>query len=229
VAYVGAVGDELLDDFAMAVGGGGKQWRVARAVAVIDVGAFFQKPFHNFGVAAGDGAGERVVASAIGGGSVYVRAFFREIGGNVEMTEDGSESDYRETIWGKGIRESGIFFDELSYAIDTSGGCGVVNLELRAMEHEEIADFAVAPIDGSENGRETGIVFGGSQVGIDFQQSFDARVVASLNGVEESRGGTHELYPPERIDDQRERAGAYSETARRTINAANDPCEQPRR
>src|ERR1700693_414940 len=173
----------------MAVGGGCEQRGVAGAIAVIDVGAFFQKPFHNFGVAAGDGAGERVVAGTIGGGSVDVRAFFREIGGNIEMTEDRGESYYRETIWGKRIGESRIFVDEFFYAVDTSGGGGVVNLELRAMEHEQITDFALAAIDGSEDGREAGIVFGGSEIRIDFQKSFDARVVAGFNGVEKSRGG----------------------------------------
>src|SRR5271169_4719504 len=111
----------------MAVGGGGEQRRVAWAVAVIDVGAFFQKPFHNVGVAAGDGAGERIVAGAIGGGRVDVRAFFREIGGNIEMTEDGSESYDRKTIWGKRIGKSGIFLDEFFYAVDTSGCCGIMN------------------------------------------------------------------------------------------------------
>jgi hypothetical protein len=54
---VGAVGEEELEDFEMAIGGRGEERRVPGAVAVIGVAAVFEEPLDDLGVAAGDGAG----------------------------------------------------------------------------------------------------------------------------------------------------------------------------
>ena len=60
-------------------------------------------------VAAGYGAGERVVSRAVSGGIVDVSPMFSQITGRFEMSKDGCQRHDREFIEGVGIRQGGIF------------------------------------------------------------------------------------------------------------------------
>src|SRR5690349_11573628 len=76
---VGAVSNEELDDFEIAVGRGFEQRRMAFGIAIVHVGATFNEPLSDRDMIAGNGAGERGVASAIPGKGVDVGAFRVEI------------------------------------------------------------------------------------------------------------------------------------------------------
>ena len=92
------MGKQQLDDVEPPVCCSGEQGRIAGAIFVIGIGAGFEQPFDEFKVSAGNRAGERVVASAIGGGSVYVRAFFRQVACNFEIAEHRSQRNNGKSI-----------------------------------------------------------------------------------------------------------------------------------
>src|SRR5271165_1583232 len=101
----------------MAIGGSGEKRAVAGTVTVVGVGAIFEEPLNDFSVAAGDGAGEGIVAGSVGGRCINVSTVFAEVAGNVEMTEDGGESDDGKAIGRKGVGERRIIPDELFDAV----------------------------------------------------------------------------------------------------------------
>lgn len=64
---VGAVDQQVFHDGEVSVRGGFDQWELARTVAVVCVGAIFEQPDGDLLMAAGNRAGEGVIASAIRG------------------------------------------------------------------------------------------------------------------------------------------------------------------
>jgi hypothetical protein len=126
---VGAVGKKQLDDFEMAVGGSSEERGVSGPIAIIGVQPTIQEPLDDFCMPSGDGGSESVVAGAIGGSGVDVRAFFGEIAGSIEMTEETCESENGEAVGRTRIGERGIFLDEMLDTIEIAGSRCVVEFK----------------------------------------------------------------------------------------------------
>src|SRR6516162_2226983 len=108
---IGTMGEQQFEDLEMAIRSGAEKRRVAGAVAVIGIECAFQEPADNFGVAGGNGGGERVVTAAVRSDGVDVGAFFGEVTRRLEVTEETGKSEDREAVCGKGFGEQGIRVD----------------------------------------------------------------------------------------------------------------------
>ena len=95
---IGTMGEQQFEDLEMPIRSGAEKRRVAGTVAVIGIECAFQEPADNFGVAGGNGGGERVVASAVGGDSADVCAFLRKVPRRLEVTEETGKSENRKAI-----------------------------------------------------------------------------------------------------------------------------------
>jgi hypothetical protein len=206
-AKVGSMSEKQFNDFQMAICGSGKEWRVAWAIAVVCAGSRFEQPFDDFGVTAGDGAGEGVVAGTVGGGSVDVRPLCGEIARDFEVAEDGGESDDRKTVRGNGTGDGRVFLHKLFDAIEIAYRSSFVELQCDAAREKEIADFATACVHAHENGRNAGIIFGGNERSLRVEQSGDGCGISDANGFEEFNG-RHEGTSRECDDTQDLKSGA---------------------
>src|ERR1051325_6695689 len=108
---IGAMSEKRFENFEMAIRSRSKERSVTGGVAVVRLGTVIEQPFHDFRVAAGDGPGQRVVATAVGRNSVYIAAFCLQILCDFKMAKGRRQSENRKSIGRVGFGERAVVFD----------------------------------------------------------------------------------------------------------------------
>jgi len=172
----GAVFQQEADGGFVAVLGGGVERAKALLLGLVDVGAAADQQLNDGEVTGGGGGVERGDLHLVGGGEVDVGALIDEVGGDVEIAEEGGEGEGGETVGGVGVDEAAALEDELLDTVEGADRAGFVQIERGSGGEEEIDDFGFSVVFGEQNGALAKIVAGFEQggVGLDHAaQGFD--------------------------------------------------------